>query len=315
MNRFIKDSIWTSPNLNELSDLAERHFYRLLPLPDDHGCCELTPAVVKGRCYPLKDKVTVKDIQNWTQELVEQDIIRTWEERGRLYGYFPTWSQHQRIRSLNTRKTPVPPKNILINKVEQERSSSKDIEDTQLEEMSAFEEFEHLDDSIPKDIDLKGKVIDESDDNCRQLETIGNNCEQLTTVDRFIPPLSSPSSPLSSPSSVVHVDCNAPPGGESDKPAVVRKSSQRLPPQTDAEWLEQLKASEAYKHIDFPRELSKMDAWLSTPKGRGRKKTRSFILNWLNKVEPPIAAVTAIERGSGAHAWLKKKLAETERRS
>lgn len=112
--RFIKDSIWTSPNLNSLSDMAERHFYRLLPLPDDHGCCELTSAVVKGRCYPLKDKVSVKMITEWTEELREADIIRTWEDKGRLFAYFPTWAEHQRIRSLNKRKTPEPP-SLVVN--------------------------------------------------------------------------------------------------------------------------------------------------------------------------------------------------------
>ena len=111
--RFIKDTIWTSPNLNQLSDLAERHFYRLLPLPDDHGCCELSPDVIKGRCYPKKPKITEAMIQKWTQELVDADIIRVWEEKGRLYGWFPTWSEHQRVRSLNKRKTPEPPSHVV----------------------------------------------------------------------------------------------------------------------------------------------------------------------------------------------------------
>ena len=111
-NRIIKESIWTSPNLNNLSDLAERHFYRILPLPDDHGCCELTPRVVKGRCYPHKDKVTFEDIDNWQQELEENKIIVRWELNGRQYGIFPTFSKHQHIRSLHLRKTPVPPTDI-----------------------------------------------------------------------------------------------------------------------------------------------------------------------------------------------------------
>jgi hypothetical protein len=111
--RFIKDSIWTSPNLNSLSDLAENFFFRLLPLPDDHGCCEITPAVIKGRCYPLKDNVTAKKIEQWAIELVKTDLIRVWEVNRRIYAYFPTWSVHQRIRSLNTRKTPEPPESVV----------------------------------------------------------------------------------------------------------------------------------------------------------------------------------------------------------
>lgn len=96
-----------------LTDLAERHFFRLLPLPDDHGCCELTPDVVKGRCYPLKPKVTTKMIDEWNQELQKFDVIRMWEEKGRKFGYFPTWAEHQRIRSLNKRRTPEPPSTVV----------------------------------------------------------------------------------------------------------------------------------------------------------------------------------------------------------
>ena len=108
----IKESIWTSPKLNKLSDLAERHFYRILPLPDDFGCCELTALVVKGRCYPLKDEVSEKDIESWHQELEANGMIIRWDLDGRQYGAFITFSIHQRIRSLHNRKTPPPPPEI-----------------------------------------------------------------------------------------------------------------------------------------------------------------------------------------------------------
>ena len=53
---------------------------------------------------------------------------------------------------------------------------------------------------------------------------------------------------------------------------------------SDEEFLKDLKANPAYKGIHIEAELGKMDAWLSTRPGR--KKTRRFIVNWLNKVEP-----------------------------
>jgi len=37
--------------------------------------------------------------------------------------------------------------------------------------------------------------------------------------------------------------------------------------------------------IDVDRELVKMRAWLTTPKGRGRKLTRRFIVAWLSKCD------------------------------
>lgn len=57
---------------------------------------------------------------------------------------------------------------------------------------------------------------------------------------------------------------------------------------SDKDFLLSLKHNSSYKHIDVEHELGKMDAWLSTRKGR--LKTRRFIVNWLNKVEKPIQA-------------------------
>lgn len=56
----------------------------------------------------------------------------------------------------------------------------------------------------------------------------------------------------------------------------------------EKDFITSLKSNPAYKEIDIDRELSKMDAWLSTPKGKGRKKTTAFILNWLNKIDVSI---------------------------
>ena len=53
-----------------------------------------------------------------------------------------------------------------------------------------------------------------------------------------------------------------------------------------SEIVETLKTNEAYKHIDFDRELGKMQAWLAGKPGR--KLTYTFILNWLNKIVPPL---------------------------
>ena len=51
----------------------------------------------------------------------------------------------------------------------------------------------------------------------------------------------------------------------------------------DQEFLTQLRSNQAYASMDLDRELAKMDAWLSTPRGRGKKKTRGRIVAWLNR--------------------------------
>jgi uncharacterized protein YdaU (DUF1376 family) len=57
---------------------------------------------------------------------------------------------------------------------------------------------------------------------------------------------------------------------------------------TPVDWLTTIKANPAYKHLSIETELSKMDAWLSTKPGR--KKTKSFVVNWLNKIETPFTS-------------------------
>ena len=58
--------------------------------------------------------------------------------------------------------------------------------------------------------------------------------------------------------------------------------------ETEAQFIIRLKENPAYQAINIDRELAKMDAWLSTPAGRGRKKTRRFIVNWLNRIDVPV---------------------------
>ena len=48
-----------------------------------------------------------------------------------------------------------------------------------------------------------------------------------------------------------------------------------------------------YPDIDVEAESRKMDAWLLARPGR--KKTRQFVINWLNKVEPALAPAKAKE--------------------
>ncbi len=74
-------------------------------------------------------------------------------------------------------------------------------------------------------------------------------------------------------------------GKEREKTNKAKSARSNLP---DDAFIEALKANPAYSHIDIDRELAKMDAWLLTPKGRGRKKTRQFIVNWLNKIDVPV---------------------------
>lgn len=63
-------------------------------------------------------------------------------------------------------------------------------------------------------------------------------------------------------------------------------NSKPLKDVTDSEWLESLKQSKAYEGINVEREFHKAHQWISAK--RGRRFTRKFFTNWLNRVEPEI---------------------------
>lgn len=69
------------------------------------------------------------------------------------------------------------------------------------------------------------------------------------------------------------------PKGKLEKKAVVKKPKKAK--LTDDEFIVSLKNNTAYRHINVEIELGKMDAWLLTKPNR--KKTRPFVVNWLNR--------------------------------
>ncbi len=104
--------------MNRLSAEAERHWYRLLLLADDHGCLEATPAIVRGKCYALQlDKVSDSDIAIWQNDLGTAKILGYWIYEMRIYGVFLTFDKHNTRYSVteegkttrHRRKTPKPP--------------------------------------------------------------------------------------------------------------------------------------------------------------------------------------------------------------
>ena len=60
-----------------------------------------------------------------------------------------------------------------------------------------------------------------------------------------------------------------------------------------------IRANPAYAGIDVDKELARMDAWLLTPKAKGRKKTRAFIVNWLNRIDRPVSTIGASPENPG----------------
>jgi hypothetical protein len=55
---------------------------------------------------------------------------------------------------------------------------------------------------------------------------------------------------------------------------------------SDADFWEEIK--KLYTWVNVDQERAKMQGWLLTPRGKGRKLTRRFVCNWLNKIDKPM---------------------------
>jgi hypothetical protein len=74
--------------------------------------------------------------------------------------------------------------------------------------------------------------------------------------------------------------------------------------ESEGDFIAAIRILPAYQGIDIDRELGKMQAWLLTPKGRNRKLTKRFVVNWLNGVDAPIDFPNGkAERKKGTNVW------------
>lgn len=97
-NRVIKESLTTSEKISSLSDFEFRLWISLIVLVDDAGRGDARPAIIKGRAFPLRERLTTKDINDALNSLAAKGCVSLYKVGGRPYFWFPTWANHQRIR-------------------------------------------------------------------------------------------------------------------------------------------------------------------------------------------------------------------------
>ena len=97
-NRIIKESICTSDKISSLTDFEFRLWVGLITQADDMGRGDVRPAIIKGRVFPLRDRVTAKDIDAAVHGLAAKGCVSLYTVGGKPYFWFPTWGEHQRIR-------------------------------------------------------------------------------------------------------------------------------------------------------------------------------------------------------------------------
>ena len=106
-NRIIKESICTSERLAELTDFEFRLWVGLITQADDAGRGDARPAIIKGRVFPLRERVTVKDVSAALHALAAKGCVSLYTVDEKPYFWFPSWAEHQRVRDCKP-KYPAP---------------------------------------------------------------------------------------------------------------------------------------------------------------------------------------------------------------
>lgn len=96
-NRILRDYT-DSAAMNSLSDKAECLFVRLLTKADDFGSFHGNPVLIRAALYPLRSKVSEKDILKCVGELAKSGLVIRYSVKGKEYLRILNFGQ--RLRSM-----------------------------------------------------------------------------------------------------------------------------------------------------------------------------------------------------------------------
>lgn len=103
-NRLLKEGIVDSAKIDALIPEAEVFYYRLLVVADDLGRMDARPAVLRARCFPLKETLSTEKISKWLDAIWAAGLVGRYEVDGQPYALILKWEQ--RVRS--SAKYPAP---------------------------------------------------------------------------------------------------------------------------------------------------------------------------------------------------------------
>ena len=106
-NRIIKESVCSSDTIDQMSWFEECFFHRLWVNCDDYGRMDARPAILKARLFPLKERLSLKEIESALVKLASIGCVMLYECDSKPYLCLPAWEVHQNIRAKRS-KYPAP---------------------------------------------------------------------------------------------------------------------------------------------------------------------------------------------------------------
>lgn len=96
--RYLKAGIRDSETIDRLSSAAEVLYYRLLVTVDDFGRYDARPAMLKAACFPIKESVTQKHIENLLSDLVRHQLVSVYYVDDKPYLQMQKWDNVPRAK-------------------------------------------------------------------------------------------------------------------------------------------------------------------------------------------------------------------------
>ncbi len=110
-DRVIRERARKSEKLSALTAEAERLFWRLLTIADDHGRMRDNPVLILAEALPLlSDRISVEAVEGWLSELDAVKVIKRYMATdGQAVIWLRGWDVHQDIAFPNPSEFPGPP--------------------------------------------------------------------------------------------------------------------------------------------------------------------------------------------------------------
>jgi len=108
--RTIKPEAFLHRKIGRLSDRAFRLWVGMICHADDEGRLVSEPEQLRAMLFGYQHETTADHIKTALSELSDVGLISLYEIAGVSYGYFPSWTDHQKIDHPSRSKLPAYPK-------------------------------------------------------------------------------------------------------------------------------------------------------------------------------------------------------------
>lgn len=112
--RTIKPEFFKSETLELCEDFTKLLFIGLWTYVDDDGRGVYNARLIRGELFPLRDSLSLDELELHMQALVDAGLVAIYEVDGRRYLWVRAWREHQKVNRPTASKLPAPSEENLL---------------------------------------------------------------------------------------------------------------------------------------------------------------------------------------------------------